>query len=89
MSSGDGELNIMMPGRRVTAVFGFCDIRKFTTATEFLEEEVMIFVNTIGSIVHKCVHRWGGVPNKNIGDAFLVVWKMPEAEDMATAEAQV
>ena len=79
----------MMPGRRVTAVFGFCDIRKFTTATEYLEEEVMIFVNTIGSIVHKCVHRWSGVPNKNIGDAFLIVWKMPEAEDMATAAAQV
>ena len=31
-----------------------------------------------GSIVHKAVYRYGGSANKNIGEAFLLVWKIPE-----------
>merc|ERR1719217_360531 len=40
----------------------------------------MVFVNTIGGILHTCVHRWSGVANKNIGDSFLLLWKLPEPE---------
>jgi hypothetical protein len=36
-------------------IFGFCDIRNFTDATEVLQEDVMIFVNEIGEIVHNTV----------------------------------
>jgi len=28
-------------------IYGFCDIRNFTDATEILEAEVMVFVNEI------------------------------------------
>lgn len=35
----------------------------------------MVFVNTIGEIVHSMVDRYQGAANKNIGDAFLLVWK--------------
>lgn len=38
----------------------------------------MVFVNTIAKYVHKYVDRYGGAANKNIGDAFLLVWKIPE-----------
>lgn len=67
-----------MPGKKISAIFGFCDIRNFTNVTEVLEEEVMIFVNEIANIVHSSVHQHHGSPNKNIGDAFLLVWKLPE-----------
>lgn len=60
------------------AIFGFCDIRQFTDATEVLQEGVMEFVNSIAQIVHMEVHLLGGSANKNIGDAFLLVWKFPE-----------
>lgn len=73
-----GDLNPMVPGRRVRAVFGFCDIRNFTDTTEVLQEEVMEFVNSIASIVHTEVSHHGGAANKNIGDAFLLVWKLPQ-----------
>jgi class 3 adenylate cyclase len=66
----------MMPGQKVVAVFGFCDIRQFTGITECLEEDIMVFVNQIGAILHSDVHHSGGAPNKNIGDAFLFVWKL-------------
>ena len=36
----------------------------------------MLFVNNIGEIVHSMVDRFGGAANKNIGDAFLLVWKV-------------
>ena len=38
----------------------------------------MLFVNEIGEIVHGTVDRYSGNANKNIGDAFLLVWKIPE-----------
>jgi len=37
----------------------------------------MVFVNKVAKIVHKNVDRYGGSTNKNIGDAFLLVWKFP------------
>ena len=72
-----GALNPMVPGKKILAIFGFCDIRQFTDATEVLQEEVMEFVNSIASVVHSEVARHGGSANKNIGDAFLLVWKFP------------
>ena len=36
----------------------------------------MLFVNNIGEVVHGMVDRYAGAANKNIGDAFLLVWKM-------------
>jgi class 3 adenylate cyclase len=38
----------------------------------------MVFVNTIGEVVHTIVDRFNGAANKNIGDAFLLVWKFPD-----------
>lgn len=72
----DGELDPMIPGAKVNAIFGFCDIRDFTFATEQLQQDVMLFVNKIAQITHKHVVDSGGAPNKNIGDAFLLVWKL-------------
>merc|ERR1711972_103262 len=68
----------MGPGTTVKAVFGFCDIRNFTDCCEVLNEDTMIFTNKIAHIVHGLVESSGGSVNKNIGDAFLSVWKLQE-----------
>lgn len=47
MAKGD-SINPMLPGHKIISIFGFCDIRKFTNATEILKEGVMLFVNEIG-----------------------------------------
>ena len=36
----------------------------------------MVFVNTLAEVVHSCTDNYGGAANKNIGDAFLLVWKL-------------
>ncbi|EFJ09864.1 hypothetical protein SELMODRAFT_427736 [Selaginella moellendorffii] len=61
--------------KKIRACFGFCDIRNFTDATECLQEDVMMFVNKIADVVHSKAIMHNGFPNKNVGDAFLVVWK--------------
>lgn len=75
-----GEVDPLIPGKKMMAIFGFCDIRNFTDATEVLQEEVMVFVNEIADVVHSTVDYLGGSANKNIGDAFLLVWKFPEED---------
>ncbi len=73
-----GDIDPLIAGKKVLAVYGFCDIRNFTDSTEVLEEDVMIFVNEIAEIVHGITTDHLGSANKNIGDAFLLVWKFDD-----------
>jgi class 3 adenylate cyclase len=72
------DLDPMLLGRKKVALFGFCDIREFAKINEALQERTMVFVNEIADIIHSSVDLFGGAANKNIGDAFLIVWKLPE-----------
>lgn len=75
-----GEVDPMAEGSKVIAIYGFCDIRNFTDTTEELQEGVMMFVNEIAQVVHGIVDKYLGAANKNIGDAFLLVWKFANDE---------
>jgi class 3 adenylate cyclase len=48
----------------------------------------MVFVNEVADFVHGICHRYLGCPNKNIGDAFLTVWKFFE-EDVERVNGEV
>lgn len=74
----DDKLVVKLPGRKIMGIYGFCDIRNFTDATEILGEDVMVFVNQVAEITHGVVCNYGGAANKNVGDAFLFVWKPNE-----------
>jgi class 3 adenylate cyclase len=77
-------LNPMLQGKKINAIFGFCFIRHFADINVALQEKTMIFVNEIADIVHSSVDKFSGAANKNIGDAFLLVWKfkhLPQTED--------
>lgn len=78
LESQSGDPDPFQSGKRVYGVYGFCDIRNFTNATEILEEDVMLFVNEIAEVVHSITDRFAGANNKNVGDAFLLIWKIPE-----------
>ena len=76
------SLDPMIPGKRMYAIFGFCDIHEFDMCTEVLTSEIMTFVNSVARIVHEQVSRWGGTCNKNLGNAFLMVWRIGDEEDL-------
>lgn len=80
--------DLMLTGTKIVGVFGFCDIRNFTDTTEELQEGVMMFVNEIAQIIHGIVDKYFGAANKNIGDAFLIVWKF-NSEDFFVSDDQV
>ena len=71
------------------AIFGFCDIRNFTDVTEVLQTGIMVFVNEIAEITHAIVDQYLGQSNKNIGDAFLIVWKYLEEDTFFNNENQL
>jgi class 3 adenylate cyclase len=70
------DIDQLIPGEKTFAIFGFCDIKGFSDVTELLVEDIMLFVNTIAEIVHQGVDEFAGATNKNIGEAFLMVWKL-------------
>mmetsp|Transcript_76970 Transcript_76970/g.120298 ORF Transcript_76970/g.120298 Transcript_76970/m.120298 type:complete len:963 (+) Transcript_76970:85-2973(+) len=79
----------MIPGRKVEAIYAFCDIQDFVDATEVLQDEVMVFVNRIAAIVHSSADEYFGNPNKNVGEAFLLVWRLsgqPETKQKRLAD---
>lgn len=73
-----GTLRLNYKGSKVSCIFLFCDIRSFTDATECLQEEVFVFTNQIAAVVHSICNSYGGSVNKNIGDAFLVSWRLDD-----------
>jgi len=69
-------VNATLPGQRVYAIVGFCDIHHFEDVLAALAADVLPFVNSIANIVHSAVHTWKGQCNKNLGNAFVIVWRI-------------
>ena len=76
--SKDTSIILNSKGSMVSCIFLFCDIRGFTDATECLQEEVFVFTNRVAAVVHSICNSYAGSANKNIGDAFLVSWKLDD-----------
>ena len=79
---GSAAVNPLLPGVRIYAVIGFCDIHHFEEINRLLTNDVLIFVNTIAEIVHSRVHYWGGQCNKNLGNAFVILWRIGDELDV-------
>ena len=72
--------NPTVPGKSVYALFGFVTIGGFDNALRNLGGEVMPLINDVAHVVHGEVFRWGfgdsGQCNKNLGSAFLMVFRI-------------
>ena len=78
---GNEGFDPMASGNKIEAIFGFCFIHDFATICEVFEEKTMPFVNHISEIVHSCVDKFKGYTNKNIGDCYLLAWKVKSKEN--------
>lgn len=72
--------NPTVPGKSVYALFGFAAIHGFDHVLRNLGGEVMILINDVAAVLHGEVYRWGfgdsGQCNKNLGSAFLMVFRI-------------
>lgn len=80
VTAGDGNLEIMIPGQKINAIFMICKINNFVDYTDVLKTNLTDFLNKITSIVHQCSFRWDGWANKSDGDKFVITWKLPEID---------
>jgi len=70
------DTNTLAPGQKVNVIIGFCNIRRFMDCVLVLKGQIMPFVNTVAEIVHGCVDDYHGAANKNLGDSFLLIWRL-------------
>jgi hypothetical protein len=47
--------------------------------------QAMEFVNKVAQIVHDNTSAWQGRPNKNMGNSFLIIWRIGD-EEQASAQ---
>lgn len=76
LNDSSTTVDIMVAGHKVDALIGFCQIHKFAGFTQTLGEKVLLFVNQVSEIVHLTADEYSGAPNKNMGDSFLLAWRL-------------
>lgn len=78
--------NPTVPGKLVYALFGFAGIGEFGKQLRALDQDILILINDVAKIVHDEVYRWGfgdsGQCNKNLGAAFLMVFRIGDFEQV-------
>lgn len=90
LASREGALtevfNPTVPGKSVYALFGFAAIGGFDNAVRNLGGDIMPLINDIAAVLHGEVFRWGfgdsGQCNKNLGGAFLMVFRIGLVKDV-------
>jgi len=80
VSSGDGSLEIMIPGHRITVIFMVARVNNFVEITDVLKTSTTEFLNKIIGILHQCSVKWDGWANRNECDKYLITWKLPDTE---------
>jgi len=78
LQGASGAVNVLIPGRRMKAVFGVAKIQSFAIIAEVLQGDVMHFANEVSEIVHGFVDEFWGAPNKNMGETYVLVWRVPD-----------
>lgn len=74
-------IDVMKLGRKVECIVCRVRIQDFSIATEVLQAKVMTFANQVAEIVHGVVDEFHGSANKNNGDTFLLIWRLPERDE--------
>lgn len=84
--------NPTVPGKRVYALFGFAGITDFSHLLMCLDKDIMMLINDVAKILHEETYRWAlgdsGQCNKNLGAAFLMVYRIGDFEDVEAKKAR-
>lgn len=82
-----GDFNPLMFGELIYGMYGYCKVRKFGELCENLNTNAMVYINMIADVVHTQVDVCFGVANKNLGDKFMLIWRIPEFEEDTIVDA--
>eukprot|EP00826_Nyctotherus_ovalis_P041380 TRINITY_DN4155_c0_g1_i4.p1 TRINITY_DN4155_c0_g1~~TRINITY_DN4155_c0_g1_i4.p1 ORF type:complete len:856 (-),score=247.58 TRINITY_DN4155_c0_g1_i4:57-2624(-) len=76
-----GDIGIESSSANINAIFMLCRIDKFNEVANSLQDEITVFVNKLAKIVHDCAEIWKGDANRNLGETFLITWKLPNVDE--------
>ncbi len=74
----DQEINPMIEGNKTVAIYSYCEIKNFYEIFKVLKEDILVFVNDLAEIVHEICDENFGLPDKNLGEAFSLIWGIEE-----------
>lgn len=86
VSSGDGSLEINIPGMKQQVIFMSCRLNHFVRLSVALGEQLTTFLNKVVGILHACSQRWEGWANTNEGDKYLITWNLPSTDQSTDNE---
>jgi len=66
--SKNSDIETLLNGNKVSAIFGYVSIKNFTQIINLLDEDIMLYVNTFIEQLHKNCDSFMGYANKNTGD---------------------
>ena len=75
----DDAFDSIKPGKKVMAIYGYCNLRNYIETIEVLEEDMLILLNEVAKIVEGIAIDHLGHVCKNHGDNYLLVWKFDES----------
>lgn len=85
----EGNFSPLIPGKEVLAVFCFVKIGNFDSVLYALGPGVLKYINHISSFVHNMAERFLGSVNRNLGDSYLLLWKVPEDDKIIVGDRLV
>ena len=81
MNSGDGSLEIMIPGHKLNVIFCVVKLKHYIVISDLLQTDNIQFLNHIMIILHACAEKWEGWANKSEGQRYVLTWKLPTIDD--------
>ena len=78
MSGGDGDLDLMRPGSKISIIIGIIRLENFIKLTEVLTDEMNLYLNKLSKIIHECASSWNGFVAVNDAGQYMLIWRLPE-----------
>ena len=78
MSGGDGDLDLMRPGSKISIIIGTIKLDNFIKLTEVLNEEMNLYLNKLSKVIHECANAWNGFVAVNDAGQYMLIWRLPE-----------
>jgi class 3 adenylate cyclase len=85
----EGNFTPLIPGKEILAVFCFVKIGNFDSVLSVLGPGALKYINYISGFVHNMAERFLGSVNRNLGDSFLLLWKVPEDDKIVVGDRLV
>ena len=81
-------LEVQVPGKKIYGIFSFITLNSYSDIVLNLEQQASTLTNDLSELIHSLCVLFGGEINKNIGNSWLLVWKLEAADKQEKEKAK-